>query len=257
MNIEEIKVDDEWEWYLGQLYFKLIENMPKPKVAVELAPGFRYKIALALSELGFDGTLFVIDANKDVAEYIKFKYKQILPNAKIECICKTFEKAIDVLPQNIDIFLANHVIDDLMLESYVNKSYYNQLLSNNKDRERYLSVWNNFSQDKKSIQEITNELNKTFVKLFNEKNVGKVILSQYKSNLFYQGQDECIEKIVRKTFDNLKAFFYFDDWAKEALTFHPFGEDERYLGKELLENTQNIDNWIVGSPKKRWLWKKE
>ena len=142
------------------------------------------------------------------------------------------------------------MIDDLILESYVNKSYYKQLLSNNMDRKRYLSIWNNFSQDKKSIQEITNEINETFVKFFNEKNVGKVILSQYRSNLFYQGQDECIEKIVRKTFDNLKAFFCFDDWAKEALTFHPFGDDERYLGNELLENTRNMDNWFVGSHKR-------
>ena len=45
MDIEKIEVDDEWEWYIGQLFYKLIEKKSNINCVVELAPGFKYKIA--------------------------------------------------------------------------------------------------------------------------------------------------------------------------------------------------------------------
>ena len=49
-----IKVDEEWEWYIGKLYTKLIKGHCDFKIntVVEFAPGFRHKIANALKDLG-------------------------------------------------------------------------------------------------------------------------------------------------------------------------------------------------------------
>ena len=37
----------------------------------------------------------------------------------------------------------------------------------------------------------------------------------------------------------------------KILDFYPFGDDERYRGKYLLDNTQNAKNWIVGKCKEQ------
>ena len=70
--------DAEWEWYIGQLYYQLIKNLYKDdiKCVVELAPGFRHKIADALKETNFTGTIYVIDYSEDVLNYIQEKYKR-------------------------------------------------------------------------------------------------------------------------------------------------------------------------------------
>ena len=37
-----------------------------------------------------------------------------------------------------------------------------------------------------------------------------------------------------------------NEYVNKILDFYPFGEDERYRGNYLLDNTQNAKNWIVG-----------
>ena len=54
MNIVN-DADDEWEWYIGQIFAQIIKNVYKGelKAVVEIAPGFRYKIAYAFKEINF------------------------------------------------------------------------------------------------------------------------------------------------------------------------------------------------------------
>ena len=82
------KVDDEWEWYIGELYHKLLSSLISFKVdtAIELAPGYRYKVAYALKKMNFKGTLYIIDSNKDVCKYVYNKYSELLKDANIICI---------------------------------------------------------------------------------------------------------------------------------------------------------------------------
>ena len=49
MNIVN-DADDEWEWYIGQIFAQIIKNVYKGelKSVVEIATGFRYKIAYSL-----------------------------------------------------------------------------------------------------------------------------------------------------------------------------------------------------------------
>ncbi len=248
--MDKIIVDDEWEWYIGKLFYKIIENRTKPKVVVELAPGFRYKIALALKEIKFNGTLYVIDANQNVISYVENKYREILPNAKIICLCKSFAEAITCLPDKIDLFLSNHAIDDMLIESFLSRTSYNQMFSYNEGSDNYLEAWDKLSQDKGSIKKATDEVYQMFNKLFTQKQVDFVVLSQYRSNLFYLEKDDKIEEIVRPCFEKIKNDFIIDKkLAIKALEYLPFGDDERYLGKDLLLNTQNEKNWIIGKIK--------
>ena len=37
-----------------------------------------------------------------------------------------------------------------------------------------------------------------------------------------------------------------NEYLNKILDFFPFGDDERYRGEYLLNNTQNAKNWIIG-----------
>lgn len=116
--------------------------------------------------------------------YVKGKYEEILPKAKIIFINKKFEESLDLIPENIDLFLSNHSIDDLIISSYSNQEYNeksnNELLYND-----LLELWKKLYYDSESIKNITEDLVSVFNKLFCKKNIGLIIMSQYKSNFTF------------------------------------------------------------------------
>lgn len=250
-NYNNIKIDEEWEWYIAQLFFNIAQNCKlAPKVVVEVAPGYRHKIAIMLSQLNFSGELFVVDNNKNVLEFVEYKYKQLLPKAKITCLHQSFEKAIELLPQNIDVFVANHIVDDMLLEEYISKTKYNTMLDKAFLADSFAKLWESFSKNQNQIKMCTDFVVDSFEKLVNKKQIDFAIISQYKSNLFLKDKSLPMEKITQACFDKIKKLFDCDDEKiNQMLKVYPFGEDERYLGKELLDNTQNAKNWIVGKPK--------
>lgn len=241
--------DAEWEWYIGQLYYQLIKNLYKKKIkcVVELAPGFRYKIADALKELNFDGVIYVIDYSNDVLNYVKSKYEKILPNAKVICINKKFEESLDLIPKNIDLFLSNHSVDDLIISNYSNEEY-NEESNNDLLYNDLLILWEKLYHDSFSVKKITSEIVKIFNELFTNKNIGLVIMSQYKSNSYFLGKSNYMDEIIEHCFNDIKILTDTDDTLiNKLLNFYPFGEDdERYNGKYLTDNTQNAKHWIAG-----------
>ncbi len=246
----EIVVDEEWEWYIGQLFYQVLKEIKKPEVVVELAPGFRHKIALALKEIDFNGEIFIIDSNPQAIEYVKEKYKEILPNANINCICKSFCDAFSFLPEKIDLFLANHALDDMIIEQYISKEKYNSLHNCSYDNDLFMEAWKSLIKNDEERKRIPLQIYSLFKKFFSEKDVEFAVISQYRSNKFFLGKDDEIDNMVRNCFNLIKDDFDNDTvLLKKALSFLPFGNDERYLGKELLDNTQNHKNWIAGKPK--------
>lgn len=244
--------DDEWEWYIGQLFYKLIEKMHNGKLenVVEIGPGYRYKIAYGLKEFNFKGNLYAVDTNKEVLEYIKEKYVEILPNANIICINKTFENCFEDIPNEFDLLLSNHSIDDMIIAEYMEKVYTNNL--GNDDFKDILSkAWIELGKDKEMIETITNHVYSSFKKFFEEKKIETIIMSQYKSNLYFKDKFTEMDEITENCFSRIKQLIQMDNEnINRILDFYPFGEeDERYNGKYLLDNTQNSRNWIVGKSK--------
>lgn len=250
-NYNNIKIDEEWEWYIAQLFFNIAKNCKlSPKVVVEIAPGYRHKIAIMLSQINFDGELYVVDNNKNVLDFVEYKYKQLLPKAKITCVHNSFENSIDLLPKQIDLFLANHVVDDMLLEKYISKTQYNTMLDQAVLADSFVSLWESFAKDKKQVEQCTQFVYGTFEKLVKQKQIDFAIISQYKSNLFLKDKSSEMETITQNCFKKIKTLFECDDnKTNQMLDTYPFGEDERYLGKQLLDNTQNAKNWIVGKTK--------
>lgn len=253
MKCNDNIADDEWEWYIGQIFARLIQNVHKSNIkdVVEIAPGFRYKIAYALKEIDFHGNLYVIDTNTEVLKYINEKYKEILPNTKIICINKSFENAFGDIPNEFDLLLSNHCIDDMIIAEYMNN--YNKNLNSENFRDMLTEAWIELGKEPKKINEISNKVFSIFQKFFSNKKITTIIMSQYKSNLYFKDKFKEMDEITEECFNRIKELVTMnDEYINKMLDFFPFGDDERYRGKYLLDNTQNAKNWIVGEYKEKW-----
>lgn len=251
MRFEDNIADDEWEWYIGQIIARLIQNTHKSSIkdVVEIAPGFRYKIAYALKEVNFQGNLYIIDIDTEVLEYVNEKYKQILPNAKIICINKSFENAFRDIPNKFDLLLSNHCIDDMIIAEYMNN--YNKNFKSEDFKDILTEAWIKLGKEPININEISSKVFSTFKKFFLDKTIKTIIMSQYKSNLYFKDEFKEMDKITENCFNRIKQLITMDnEYVNKILDFYPFGEDERYREKYLLDNTQNAKNWIVGKYEK-------
>ena len=247
MKFKDNIADDEWEWYIGQIFSRLIQNTHKSSIkdVVEIAPGFRYKIAYALKEVNFQGNLYIIDTNTEVLEYVNEKYKEILPNAKIITINKSFENAFEDIPNEFDLLLSNHCIDDMIIAEYMNN--YDKDLNNENFKDMLTEAWIKLGKEPTKINEISDKVFSTFKKFFSDKTINTIIISQYKSNLYFKDKFKEMDEITEKCFNKVKELVIMDnEYINNILDFFPFGDDERYRGKYLLDNTQNEKNWIVG-----------
>ncbi len=247
MKSNEKIADDEWEWYIGQIFARLIQKIHKSNIknVVEIAPGFRYKIAYALKELDFCGNLYVIDTSTEVLQYINEKYSRILPDAKIICINKKFENTFKDIPSKFDLLLSNHCIDDMIIAEYMNN--YNKNLKNKDFKDMLTEAWIELGKEPTKINEISNKVFDTFKRFFSNKKIDTIIMSQYKSNLYFKDKFKEMDEITERCFKKVKELVIMDNaYINNILDFFPFGDDERYRGKYLLDNTQNAKNWIVG-----------
>ena len=209
--------------------------------------GFRYKIAYALKEINFQGNLYVIDTNTEVLEYVKEKYKMIIPEAKIICINKNFEDAFNDVPNEFDLLLSNHCIDDMIISEFM-QNYYNKNMNNDKFKDILTEAWIELGNDARKINEISNKVFSSFQKFFLDKKIGTIIMSQFKSNLYFKDEFKEMDEITESCFNRIKQLISMDnEYVNKILEFYPFGDDERYRGKYLLDNTQNAKNWIVGT----------
>lgn len=235
--------DDEWEWYVGKLFSKLIkDNLKDIKTVVELAPGFRYKIAYALKDVNFNGTIYIIDSDNNVINFVKEKYKEILPDCNIICINKTFENSIEYLPKKINLFLSNHSIDDLLI--------FQNLDNTTSDlKKSIMEAWKEIITNQNNYYQKSNNVYNTFLKLKKEKEIDFIIMSQYKSNIFLEAINDNIYNYINDTFQKIKLLTNSNDKIinNSIAKYFPFGEDEeRYNYKELLDNMQNAKHWICG-----------
>ena len=137
-----------------------------------------------------------------------------------------------------------------MIISEFMQNYYNKNMNNDKFKDILTEAWIALGKDERKINEITSKVFSVFEKFFRDKKMKYVIMSQYKSNLYFKDEFKEMDEITESCFRRIKELIIMDDeYLNKILDFYPFGDDERYTGKDLLDNTQNAKNWIVGKIK--------
>jgi len=105
---------ETWRKILGKLNFR------KLKTVIDLCPGWSPKLELALLETDFSGILYAVDKSKDNLNILKsligpFPKKFIVRymHADILNLSKVFTNL------SADLILANHIVDDMLLDNHL------------------------------------------------------------------------------------------------------------------------------------------
>ena len=179
---------NKWNYFVGEVWAEIFLELdfPKKGIVVEIAPGAVNKIGHALDFYGFSGTLYVIEPNTKALNSILGKYKKTLKKAKIIGIRGPLDKAISLLPEKVDVIVANHPLDDMLLGKSLSPSmfskYFGEKYGSSIKRTRRL--WNRISLDKKRLKKIKSEIIKEYASLFEKVRPNWVVISQYKSQFF-------------------------------------------------------------------------
>lgn len=245
-----IDYDDYFEAYMGKVFYNIIEKNSLTNInsVVEFAPGFRYKIAYALKSINFTGTIYIIDSNTSVIDFVNKRYKEILPNAKIVIINKDLKDSVSLLPKEIDLFVANHCVDDMIISKYLKGKRLEDAFNNTDESKQLLiNCWNELREEDAILFNLKENVYNDFLYLFNSVNFDFIIMSQYKSG-YYMNQKNYVEELSKTIFDKLKEDIDTNiEKLKEALSFE-FEDFDVALneGFSLKENIQYYDHWIAG-----------
>lgn len=248
MNI--IKETINYEKCMGNIFYEIINHFFPNKISsiVEFAPGFRSKIPYALEKIDYDGDLYIIDSNEKVLEYVKSTYSKIITKANIITINLDLVDSLTVLPRNIDLFLSNHCIDDMIIGKYIEMKNLQSLFDNNSNTYESLNnCWLELNNNTQVLNNIINNVYEDLTKLFNTISFKMIVISNYKS-WFYNKINNIPELYASKVFKLLKANFNHIYDINDILKRIDFVNDEVLANAPSLEeNILNSDNWIVGS----------
>ncbi|MBR3891377.1 MAG: hypothetical protein IKJ30_04845 [Bacilli bacterium] len=245
-----VDYDDYFEEYMGKVYSRIIKsnNLNNLNSVVEFAPGFRYKIAYALRNVNFNGTIYIVDSNESVLNFVGEKYKEILKDAKVVTIQSDLIESVNMLPNNVDLFLANHCVDDMIVSKYLEEKKLEDAFNNTSDSKGILlNCWEELKENDRILSFLHKKVYEQIMTFFLKINPKFIIMSQYKS-AYYMKQKNYIEELSKEVFDRLKKHIDTDVLKlKSALDFD-FEDFDAALneGFSLKENIQYYDNWIAG-----------
>jgi hypothetical protein len=114
-----LPLDDAWDRRIGTIWAQILHLHAVDPVGdiAEVGPGFALKIGLGLKEYGFRGSLYVVEPNDRVNEWIIPRYRELLPSAHVIPVPSRLRSAASGLPTQLDALLMNHLLDDLVLDA--------------------------------------------------------------------------------------------------------------------------------------------
>ncbi len=115
--------DPVWDAQVGDIWARVFSRHRLDTVGevAEVGPGFTLKVGLGLRQLGFRGTLYVVEPNLGVRRWLMPRYRELLPGARVVAVPKRLREAAAVLPRGLSALVMNHVLDDLVLDGSVHK----------------------------------------------------------------------------------------------------------------------------------------
>jgi hypothetical protein len=236
MQANKFGVRDNWERYMSILWSSILDNVIlnentkekemrktdiKKTVIIEIAPGARHKIGLALADKKFCGTLYVIDPHPVGLKVVTNKYKKNLPNATVIGIEKPIIKSLEDIKDNIDIICGNHILDDLIISNDLSSNDFITAFNSTKMTGSYkvlIDNWQKLIADKNALKETINKTLYDLETTINYLKPNYLILSQYYSNTFFQNKQEIqySDKIAISVLDQLRQLNCIDDNKLDA-----------------------------------------
>ena len=186
-------------------------RVPRSGIAVEVAPGDTNKIGKALELYGFTGRLYVIEPNQRALESITSQYRESLKGVDVVPVGMTLgDSSRKVLPKSLDLVLANHPLDDMILGTWLHKlegkefeHYFDVLYA--KFPNKTIANWEAITSDAKLLREIQEGVLNEWKDLFCNNHPHWTLISQYKSYFFQSRGVYAPDEEAKKVLGELKG----------------------------------------------------
>ena len=178
----------EWDHYVAKLWYNLISSLHINPIntVVEVGPGGSSKIAILLFYLHFEGTVYLIEPYEPALTCAIKKYETLLPRAKIVPMPYFLSDASEKLPNHLDLVIAHHVLDDMLLASAHDPADLNNLFHWITKKELiipdfFIQKWSSLSQDSQKLASKKQAVLETWTNFISKKNPKWTLISQYPS----------------------------------------------------------------------------
>ena len=243
--------EDRWDETVSQAWSAVFHslNLDQNAIVIEVAPGDRAKIGLGLKDIGFRGTLYIVEPNQASLQRLVQKYQRLLPSATLHPLPMPLSNARGLLPSGADLLVSNHPLDDMVLYATSDEKTRQNLFDDSESTESAETVhqaWGKLAQQPSLLEEAKAKVVEDWSDLVRTLQPRSLAISQYESGFFQQRglriPDETAYEILR----TLKGIFGpTDPLLEQKLKRHRFSS-KRWLVSKFSDEFDTQERPAIG-----------
>jgi hypothetical protein len=172
---------------LGRIWARVLRShrLGPLSTVVEIGPGFATKIGCGLAEIGFRGTVILVEPNDSARNFAIQQYEKLLPKATVLACDLPVPDASFLAGRSVDLVAANHALDDLLLNAHVLTTEGASLFSEMRPGEDcstvFLQAWNGLLATAPCFRRLARRVARDMYQYINVSQARFAMLYQYPS----------------------------------------------------------------------------
>lgn len=199
---------ETWEAIFKEIDFSHINSI------IDLCLGWSPKLELALIKTGFEGSVIVVDKSEINLEYFNLLLEPFSKKFKVTPVCLDIlnMRQLDKKKLKGDLILANHIIDDLILNYFLKEPDKEKDVFENMELMR--QTWDKILSQNGLIEEVYSKFKEVLLTI--TKKDSCVLIAQYpgyQENLYglNKAYEVCFELLIKLKKDLIRSKLYNDE----------------------------------------------
>jgi hypothetical protein len=211
-RMEAPSAADTWGRRLGAIWARLLrQQVLRPGgIVVEIGPGFSAKVGFGLAELGFQGTVILVEPNEPARFWAAGEYRRLLPGAEVRTCPSAIPETGGLASEPVDLVLGNHIIDDLLLAANIPlddcEMIFGAMCPGSDCSERFIRVWGDMLRSPASTSRTVNRVVGDLVRYVDAIKPRCLLVNQYPSwrhsrsglDLIHQTSMQAMRRLERR-----------------------------------------------------------
>lgn len=160
-------------------------HLDRTSTLAEIGPGFSAKVGFALAELGFQGSVILIEPNGPARGWAAETYCDLLPGASVRTVPCPVPQAGPLAGMTVDLLLGNHILDDLLLNAYLESADADRIFSGMYPGagccEKFIAIWQQLGGAAGTAAGLVDDVVEGFAAYVNAVQPACLVLNEYAS----------------------------------------------------------------------------